>query len=135
MHAGNLSRSLVYCARTIRAQVAFALAIFASAAFGVEPKEHWAWQRLNDRPTSSNKSIDDFIQTKLKAAVLSFAPVASREQLLRRVTFDLTGLPPTREEIAEFAADQSPTAWERVIDRLLASRRYGERWGRHWLDL
>src|SRR5439155_17909663 len=58
-----------------------------------------------------------------------------RYTLLRRVTIDLTGLPPTPEEVTAFVADTSPAAYERVVDRLLASPRYGERWGRHWLDI
>ena len=60
---------------------------------------------------------------------------ADRRTLIRRATFDLLGLPPTPEEIAAFEADRSPDAWDRVIDRLLASPHYGERWGRHWLDV
>ena len=63
------------------------------------------------------------------------APPADKLTLIRRATFDLTGLPPTAEEIEEFEADGSPIAFERVVDRLLASPRYGERWGRHWLDV
>jgi hypothetical protein len=66
---------------------------------------------------------------------LTLAPAASREQLIRRVTYDLTGLPPTPEEIDAFVNDRSPSAWERVVDRLLDSPGYGERWGRHWLDV
>jgi hypothetical protein len=79
--------------------------------------------------------IDAFILAKLEATGLTPAPPASREQLLRRVTFDLIGLPPTPTEINALLADTSPRAWDRVIDRLLASPHYGERWGRHWLDL
>jgi mono/diheme cytochrome c family protein len=79
--------------------------------------------------------IDAFLLAKLEAAGGSFAPTADRYTLLRRVTFDLTGLPPTPEEIANFLADRRPGAWERVVDRLLASPAYGERWGRHWLDV
>ncbi len=63
------------------------------------------------------------------------APAADRATLIRRVTFDLTGLPPTLEEIDAFVADKSPNAWEKVVDRLLASPHYGEQWGRHWLDV
>src|SRR5207245_8428249 len=63
------------------------------------------------------------------------APPADRRTLIRRATFDLTGLPPTPEEIRAFLDDSSPDAFARVIDRLLASPRYGERWGRHWLDV
>lgn len=79
--------------------------------------------------------IDNFILAKLEAAGLSPAKPASKLTLLRRATFDLIGLPPTVQEIRDFLADNSPDAFARVVDRLLASPRYGERWGRHWLDV
>lgn len=79
--------------------------------------------------------IDRFILTKLEEKGLKPAPVADRRTLIRRATFDLTGLPPTPSEIDTFLADKQPDAFERVIDRLLASPAYGERWGRHWLDV
>jgi hypothetical protein len=79
--------------------------------------------------------IDHFILARVEAAALPHADEADRRTLIRRATFDLTGLPPTPEEVAEFVADESPDAFLRVIDRLLASPHYGERWGRHWLDL
>ena len=79
--------------------------------------------------------IDDFIQQKLAEAKLTLSPPADRRTLLRRASFDLHGLPPTWDETIEFEADLSPDAVERLIDRLLASPRYGERWGRYWLDL
>ncbi len=79
--------------------------------------------------------IDAFVLARLESEKLKPAPAADRALLLRRVTFDLHGLPPTPEEIDAFVKDQRSDAWERVIDRLLASPRYGERWGRHWLDV
>ncbi len=79
--------------------------------------------------------IDAFLLAELEKHGLGLAPEAERLTLLRRATLDLTGLPPTPSEMAEFLADQSSDAYERLIDRLLASPRYGERWGRHWLDL
>ena len=79
--------------------------------------------------------IDAFIQTKLKEKDLAAAPPADKRTILRRATFDLTGLPPTPQEVVAFLADTSPEAFDRVIDRLLASTHYGERWGRHWLDV
>jgi hypothetical protein len=79
--------------------------------------------------------IDNFVQSKLEAAGLSPAGPADKRTLLRRVTFDLIGLPSTAAEIDDFLADQSPQAFERVVNRLLDSPRYGERWARHWLDL
>ena len=78
--------------------------------------------------------VDRFIAARLATEKLSLAPEAPREVLLRRVTQDLTGLPPTPEEVDAFLADKSPTAYERAVDRLLASTRYGEQFGRHWLD-
>ena len=80
-------------------------------------------------------SVDRFILARLEAKGLSPSPPADRRTLIRRATFDLTGLPPTPEEIAAFEADPSPEAYTRLIDRLLASPHYGERWARHWLDV
>ena len=80
-------------------------------------------------------TIDRFVLARLEAAGLKPAHAADRQTLIRRATFDLTGLPPTPEEIADFIGDQAPGAYERLIDRLLASPHYGERWGRHWLDI
>ena len=79
--------------------------------------------------------IDRFILARLEANGLAPAPPADKRTLLRRVTFDLIGLPPTPEEIDAFLADDAPDAFARVVDRLLASPHYGERWGRHWLDV
>jgi hypothetical protein len=116
----------------------------AGDAYVVPPakQKHWAWHRpTRPRPPGVHDSawvqnpIDCFILAKLDAAGLRPAPAAGRAQLLRRVTLDLIGLPPTPAEIDAFVADRSAGAWERVIDRLLASPLYGERWGRHWLDL
>jgi hypothetical protein len=77
--------------------------------------------------------IDAFILAGLQRLGLTPAPEADRATLLRRATFDLTGLPPTPEEVEAFVADPDPAAYETRVDRLLASPRYGERWGRHWL--
>ncbi len=79
--------------------------------------------------------VDAFILAGLRKAGLKPAPQADRATLLRRVTFDLIGLPPTPEEIDAFVKDKSPKAWERVVNRLLSSPHYGEQWGRHWLDV
>ncbi|HUY33435.1 MAG TPA: PSD1 and planctomycete cytochrome C domain-containing protein [Pirellulales bacterium] len=79
--------------------------------------------------------IDAFILQRLESRGLAPAPEAPREVLLRRASFDLTGMPPTPEEVEAFLSDSDPRAYETLIDRLLASPRYGERWGRHWLDL
>ena len=79
--------------------------------------------------------IDAFILEKLEAKGLKPNPAADRATLLRRVTLDITGIPPTVQEFQNFVEDTSPKAWEKVVDRLLASPHYGERWGRHWLDV
>ena len=102
----------------------------------------WAFAAIRDPaiPAARNASwpfdpMDSFILDALDAAGLSPSPDADRATWLRRATFDMHGLPPTPEEVAAFVADRSPRAFETVVDRLLASPRYGERWGRHWLDL
>ena len=102
-----------------------------------EGRKFWAFQPLTHPapPVATGYSIDAFIRAKLQAQGIKPAPPADRRALLRRVTYDLTGLPPTPEELASFLADKTPKAYEKVVDRLLASPHYGERWGRHWLDL
>ena len=79
--------------------------------------------------------IDRFILAKLEAEKLTPVRPATQRELIRRATFDLTGLPPTPEEVEAFVKDESPDAFAKVVDRLLASPHYGERWGRHWLDV
>ncbi len=107
-----------------------------------EPPPHWAFQapRAVEPPAVRNSHwvrspIDAFILDRLEAAGLAPAPAADKATLLRRVTYDLTGLPPTLEELQRFLADEQPGAEENVVDRLLASPHYGERWAQHWLDL
>jgi hypothetical protein len=103
---------------------------------------HWAFQpvrpaappRAQD-PAWCRSPIDAFVLAKLKAQGMHPARPADRRTLIRRATFDLTGLPPTPAEVAAFEADPAPDAFAKVVDRLLASPRYGERWGRHWLDV
>ncbi len=80
-------------------------------------------------------AIDRFIKAKLDEKKLTAMSVASKRTLIRRATYDLTGLPPTPDDVAAFLADTSAAAFDKVIDRLLATPQYGERWGRHWLDL
>ncbi|MBS0206204.1 MAG: PSD1 domain-containing protein [Planctomycetes bacterium] len=84
---------------------------------------------------SIDSPVDAFIQAKLSAARMQPAPVADRATLIKRVSFDLLGLPPTYEDVQEFVADTAPDAFERLVDRLLASPQFGERWGRYWLDI
>lgn len=112
------------------------------ALFTPAKTDHWAWRKPSRPalPTVKNKTrisnpIDAFILARLEAAGLTPAKAATREQLIRRATFDLIGLPPTPAEIDAFVRDDALNAWEKVIDRLLAAPHYGERWGRHWLDV
>ena len=85
--------------------------------------------------TVSRSPVDTFIQQRLTSSGLESAPAADKATLIRRVSFDLVGLPPTYEETEEFVRDPAPDAYERLIDRLLASPHFGERWGRYWLDI
>jgi hypothetical protein len=100
-------------------------------------KKYWAFQPIAHPlvPAAQSNPVDAFILQKLKEKGLSLAPAADKITLLRRITFDLIGLPPTPDEVDAFVADKSPNAYEKVVDRLLASPHYGERWARHWLDL
>jgi len=97
----------------------------------------WSFKRIQPPPipAASTNPIDAFILQKLSQNGLTPAPRADRRTLIRRATFNLHGLPPTPEEIAAFENDTRPDAWPRLIDHLLESPRYGERWGRHWLDV
>ena len=110
--------------------------------------DHWAWQPVA-RPAvppahaaspageawPAGNEIDRFLQAKLAERQLAPAPEADRRTLIRRLSFDLLGLPPTPEDVAAFVADASPAAYEKLLDRFLASPHYGERWARHWLDI
>ncbi len=107
-----------------------------------EAAKHWAFEPLAEAKAPAVKdqtwprtSIDPFILAQLEAAGRKPSPVADRRTWLRRVTYDLTGLPPTAEEVAAFEKDDSPQAFETVVERLLNSKAYGEHWGRHWLDV
>jgi mono/diheme cytochrome c family protein/cytochrome c553 len=105
-------------------------------------QQHWAWQPVRPVTVPSVKNtnwplgdVDKFVLAGLEASGLHPAAQANRYELLRRVTFDLTGLPPTLPEVEAFSVDESPDAYGKVVDRLLASPAFGERWGRHWLDV
>ncbi len=111
-------------------------------AQGADYTEHWAYVPPKKAPLPETKNqtwaqspVDRFVLARLEKENLAPAPRASRETLLRRATLDLTGLPPTPAEIAAFNADHSPDAFAQVVERLLASPHYGERYGRHWLDV
>jgi len=95
-------------------------------------KSWWAYQPLKE---PQHDSIDAYIETELAEQGLEMNPAADRRTLIRRATYDLIGLPPTEEEVDAFLNDSDPLAYEKLIDRLLASPHYGERWGRHWLDV
>jgi mono/diheme cytochrome c family protein len=116
----------------------------AAPADGARSRDpnHWAFQPPIDPPIPAvqdgawpRSPIDNFILAQLEAAGLTPAAPADKRTLIRRATFDLTGLPPTPAEIEEFLADDRPDAYARLVDRLLDMPAYGERWGRHWLDV
>ncbi len=127
------------------------LMLFTASGFAAEPhkfneaeRNHWAFQPVS-RPavpvvapqtgSQPQNEVDAFILAALRKEGLSLSAPADKLTLLRRVKFDLVGLPPTPEEAAEFLADESPEAYEQLVERLLASPHYGEAWGRMWLDV
>jgi hypothetical protein len=126
----------------MRSLACLPLLLTVTAPLSAADRDHWAWHRparpplpaVRDRAWPRN-AVDHFVLARLEAAGLAPTAPASRTILIRRVTFDLVGLPPTPREIDAFVNDPAPDAYERLIDRLLASPRYGERWGRHWLDV
>jgi len=104
--------------------------------------QHWAFQPVRKPPVPGVKDsdwiqtpIDAFVLAKLEANGLAPSPLADKRTLIRRASYDLTGLPPTSQEVADFLSDESSDAFTRVVDRLLNSPRFGERWARHWLDV
>src|SRR5450432_4184795 len=116
--------------------------LLAGDTFTKRQREFWSFQKLSGQnpPVVRNTAwvrnpIDQFILAKLEAKNIKPGPPADKVTLLRRACFDLIGLPPTPDEVEAFVADPSPDAFEKVVDRLLASPQYGERWGRPWLDL
>ncbi|MBL8829922.1 MAG: PSD1 domain-containing protein [Planctomycetaceae bacterium] len=107
-----------------------------------DPREHWSFQPVVRPALPAVKQadwirtpLDTFIAAQLDEQRLTPAPEANRATLLRRVYLDLIGMPPTREQLRAFLADDSPTAYERIVDQLLERPEYGERWGRHWMDV
>jgi cytochrome c553 len=99
--------------------------------------KHWAFEPLLEvvAPTTKPHPVDAFLQAKLQEKGLHAVAPADKRTLIRRATFDLTGLPPTPEEIDAFVREEAPDAFAKLVDRLLASPNYGEKWGRHWLDV
>ncbi len=107
-----------------------------------EARDHWAFQPIRRppfprviRPELIQSPVDSFLLARLESAGLTFAPRADPRTLLRRVSYDLIGLPPTFEQVQAFESDPSPAAYAAIVDQLLGDPRYGERWGRHWLDV
>jgi len=108
-----------------------------------ESRSHWAFQPIQNPPVPKvadkggfvKTDVDRFILEKLKEKGLTPSPQIDKRSLIRRAAYDLIGLPPTPEEVEDFVKDKSPNAFAKVVDRYLASPRYGERWGRHWLDV
>src|SRR5262245_46764298 len=129
---------------TLRKWIQDGTAWSADTVAAAKPRgaDHWAFQAPKHAAPPSVKAaawarnpIDRFVLARLEKEDVQPSPEAERATLMRRVSLDLTGLPPTPAEIRAFVADQSPNAYEKLVDRLLASPHYGERWGRHWLDL
>ena len=119
-----------------------ATAASAAMEWGKEKREHWSFLPMKKPPVPEVKQkefvqtpVDAFIVAKLEANDMKPNPLADKRTLIRRVTFDLIGLPPTAREIQDFVDDTTPDAFAKVVDRLLASPHYGERWGRYWLDI
>ena len=117
-------------------------ALLAADTFTQRQRDFWSFQKMKVQTPPAVKHsawphnpIDRFIAAKLEVKGIEPGPAAVKVTLLRRATFDLTGLPPTPEEVSAFLTDNSAQAFEKVVDRLLTSPQYGERWGRHWLDL
>ena len=117
-------------------------AVWPAQASSFQAEKHWAFEPVRS-PTVpevrtlgwADTRVDRFVQARQEADGVEAAPQTDRLTLIRRATFDLTGLPPTVDELDSFLEDSSPVAFEKVLDRLLASPAYGERWGRHWLDV
>ncbi|MCB9882287.1 MAG: DUF1549 domain-containing protein [Planctomycetes bacterium] len=109
-------------------------------AFSLEQRkaDHWSWRPIADPVVpegTSTHPVDAFLERSQRARGIEPAPLADRTILIRRLFFDLLGLPPRPEDVDAFLADEAPDAWERLVDRTLSSPRFGERWARHWMDL
>jgi hypothetical protein len=115
-------------------------AIAPPATNASQPAKHWAWQPISKPAVPKiaaklSNPIDAFVRARLDKAGLTPAPMADRRTLIRRLSFDLLGLPPTPEQIQRFVNDPDPLSYEKLADEMLQSPRYGERWARHWLDV
>jgi hypothetical protein len=139
MPVRQTGHALLVCAVALIGQLARS---DESNAERADPRDHWAYRPIEKQAVPPTQyaafvihPIDAFIAEKLEANGMAPSPPADRRTLIRRLSFDLLGLPPTPEEVAQFVADDSPDAYERLVDRLLASPHYGERWARHWMDV
>src|ERR1022692_4662006 len=123
----------------ILAVLSLCSAAAADETYTAAERRHWAFQPRAHPAVPSfspvRNPIDAFVLDRLRKEGLEPAPPASRRTLIRRVYFDLTGLPPSPEEVERFVSDRSADAWPRLVDRLLDSPEYGERWAQHWLDV
>ena len=135
------TKLLMWIERAFKALLLTTL-ITGHPARGDNLRSHWAYQPLAQiqipRTKNTNwirSSVDSFILAKLESKALQPAAEADKRALLRRVYFDLIGLPPTPEEMRTYLSDPSPQAYESAVDRLLASPHHGERWARHWIDV
>ena len=135
----TIGRWIAGGARTLRAEPE---QLGKEPYFTEEERGFWAFQPVKRPPVPrrnpgdpGRNPIDAFLLANLRANGLGFSPTADKRTLIRRASFDLLGLPPTPEEVEAFVADKSPSAYERLIQRLLDSPHYGEHWGRHWLDV
>ena len=137
-----LTTKRLKCCLLLLALACTAWAVDDDHKFSDDALDYWAYQKVQKPaiPAVSNRvwvktPVDAFILKELEGKQIKPSSPADKVTLLRRATFDLTGLPPTPEEVKAFLSDKSPKAFEKVVDRLLASPNYGEKWARHWLDL
>ncbi len=136
-------RSLISIAFACSIAIAGVVRAAESAPSAAKADEHWAWRPIHTssnqgklgRAESGRNPIDRFLEQRLAASNLTMSPEADRRTLIRRLTFDLYGLPPSPEQVGAFINDTDPKAYENLVDRLLESPHYGERWARHWLDI
>ncbi len=140
-----MTRIKLFASGVMLVSLAMASEIAPLGTYTPRERGHWAFVRrgtpavpvfslASDRAWAQNP-IDAFILQRLKKEGLKPSPQSDRALLIRRVYFDMIGLPPAPQEVAEFIADKSPDAWRKLVERLLVSPQYGERWGRHWLDV
>ena len=123
--------------RWVAVTILVACTQFARGGAKPQAAEQWALEPVVRPavPSGAANPVEAFVLARLTQSGLSPSPEADRRTLVRRVSFDLVGLPPTPEQVESFVSDPSPDAYEKLVDRLLASPQYGERWARHWLDV